>query len=107
MRLPSGLCCHHACPPDNAQRECCIRTHALLWLAAEAPSPAAAAVSQALPPTCFHPCPLPPALQKEGSEKPVSDQWLEPFVIVGEDDAPVGTVQDGEHLLPLHARLVS
>lgn len=34
--------------------------------------------------------------QKEGSEKPVSDQWLDSFVIVGEDNNPVGTVQDGE-----------
>lgn len=35
-------------------------------------------------------------LQKDGSEKPVSDQWLDPFVIVGEDDKPVGTIEDGE-----------
>lgn len=35
--------------------------------------------------------------QKEGSERPVSDQWLDSFVIVGEDNNPVGTVQDGEH----------
>lgn len=34
--------------------------------------------------------------QKEGSEKPVSDQWLDPFVIVGEDDKPVATIEDGE-----------
>ncbi len=27
----------------------------------------------------------------------MSDQWLDPFVIVGEDNNPVGTVQDGEH----------
>ena len=33
--------------------------------------------------------------QKDDSEKPVSDQWLDPFVIVGEDNNPVGTVQDG------------
>lgn len=36
--------------------------------------------------------------QKDDSEKPVSDQWLDPFVIVGEDNNPVGTVQDGERL---------
>ena len=47
------------------------------------------------------PAPASPALaaappQKEGSDKPVSDQWLDPFVIVGEDSSPVGTVQDGE-----------
>lgn len=34
--------------------------------------------------------------QKEDSDKPVSDQWLDAFVIVGEDNNPVGTVQDGE-----------
>jgi hypothetical protein len=39
---------------------------------------------------------LPLLPQKEGSEKPVSDQWLDPFVIVGEDDKPVGTIEDGE-----------
>jgi hypothetical protein len=34
--------------------------------------------------------------QKDGSEKPVSDQWLDPFVIVDDDDKPVGTIEDGE-----------
>lgn len=42
----------------------------------------------------------PPAVpQKEGSEKPVSDQWLDPFVIVDEEGKPVGTIEDGEHSL--------
>jgi hypothetical protein len=37
-----------------------------------------------------------PALQNDGGDKPISDQWLDPFVIVGEDDKPVGAIQDGE-----------
>lgn len=43
--------------------------------------------------------PAPPPIflvpQKEDSDKPVSDQWLDAFVIVGEDGKPVGTVEDG------------
>jgi hypothetical protein len=37
-----------------------------------------------------------PAPQNDEGDKPVSDQWLDPFVIVGEDNNPVGTIQDGE-----------
>ena len=52
---------------------------------------------RALPARPTPPRPTPaPALQADGSAKPVSDQWLDPFVVVGEDGAPVGTVQDGE-----------
>ncbi|GAB4815974.1 hypothetical protein N2152v2_003020 [Parachlorella kessleri] len=43
-------------------------------------------------------------LRKEGSEKPVSDQWLDPFVIVGEDDKPVGTVEDGDAVVLFNFR---
>jgi hypothetical protein len=31
-----------------------------------------------------------------GDGKPVSDQWLPPFVIVDDDKKPVGTVEDGD-----------
>ncbi len=31
-----------------------------------------------------------------GEEKPVSDQWLPPFVIVDDDDKPVGPIEDGD-----------
>lgn len=72
------------------------------------------APAPALPPRwCSHPVALPPCAapapgllfrpsqQKEDSDKPVSDQWLDPFVIVGEDNNPVGTVQDGEAAVKL------
>ena len=32
-------------------------------------------------------------LQKGDGKKEVSDQWLPPFVIVDEDDKPVGTIE--------------
>ena len=35
-------------------------------------------------------------LAQGGEEKPVSDQWLPPFVIVDDDDKPVGTIEDGD-----------
>jgi len=35
-------------------------------------------------------------LRADGSEKPVSDQWLDPFVIVDGEGAPVGTVEDND-----------
>ena len=31
-----------------------------------------------------------------GEDKPVTDQWLPPFVIVDDDDKPVGTIEDGD-----------
>ena len=31
-----------------------------------------------------------------GDGKPVSDQWLPPFVIVDDDKKPVGTIEDGD-----------
>lgn len=36
-------------------------------------------------------------MQKGGADgKPVSDQWLPPFVIVDDRKKPVGTVEDGD-----------
>ena len=32
-------------------------------------------------------------LQEGDGSKPVTDQWLPPFVIVGDDDKPVGTIE--------------
>jgi len=43
-------------------------------------------------------------LRKEESDSPVSDQWLEPFVIVDEAGAPVGTVQDGDSVVIFNFR---
>ncbi|WPT17990.1 hypothetical protein PSENEW3_00005992 [Picochlorum sp. SENEW3] len=43
-------------------------------------------------------------LRKEDSEKPVSDQWLEPFVIVDDAGAPVGTVEDGDAVVIFNFR---
>jgi 2,3-bisphosphoglycerate-independent phosphoglycerate mutase len=43
-------------------------------------------------------------LRKEDSDKPVSDQWLDSFVIVGEDNNPVGTVQDGDAVVIFNFR---
>eukprot|EP01025_Chloroclados_australasicus_P065518 TRINITY_DN8926_c0_g2_i1.p1 TRINITY_DN8926_c0_g2~~TRINITY_DN8926_c0_g2_i1.p1 ORF type:complete len:458 (-),score=88.04 TRINITY_DN8926_c0_g2_i1:188-1516(-) len=37
-------------------------------------------------------------------EKPVSDQFLESFVIVGDDDKPVGTVEDGDSVIIFNFR---
>jgi 2,3-bisphosphoglycerate-independent phosphoglycerate mutase len=34
----------------------------------------------------------------------VSDQWLEPYVIVGEDDKPVGAIEDGDSVLIFNFR---
>ena len=39
-----------------------------------------------------------PRAQKDGSDSPVSDQWLPPFVIVDDAGKPVGTVEDGARL---------
>ncbi len=41
---------------------------------------------------------LQPGFVQKGGEdgKPVSDQWLPPFVIVDDDKKPVGTVEDGD-----------
>lgn len=43
-------------------------------------------------------------LRKDDSEKPVSDQWLEPFVIVDDAGAPVGTVEDGDSVVIFNFR---
>jgi len=36
--------------------------------------------------------------------KPITDQWLPPFVIVDSDDKPVGTVQDGDAVVLFNFR---
>lgn len=43
-------------------------------------------------------------LRNDAGEKPVSDQWLEPFVIVDDIGAPVGTVQDGDAVVIFNFR---
>jgi len=43
--------------------------------------------------------PRTPVLQG-GEDKPVSDQWLPPFVIVDDDDKPVGPIEDGDSVRP-------
>ena len=43
-------------------------------------------------------------LRKDDSDKPVSDQWLDPFVIVDEAGAPVGPVQDGDAVVIFNFR---
>ncbi|CAK0780495.1 Phosphoglucomutase-1 [Coccomyxa viridis] len=35
-------------------------------------------------------------LRAGDGKKPVTDQWLPPFVVVGEDGKPVGTIEDGD-----------
>lgn len=37
-------------------------------------------------------------------DDPVSDQWLEPYVIVGEDGKPVGAIEDGDSVLIFNFR---
>lgn len=37
-------------------------------------------------------------------DKPVSDQWLDPFVIVDENDKPVGTIEDGDAVVLINFR---
>ncbi len=37
-------------------------------------------------------------------EKPVSDQWLPPFVIVDDAGKPVGTVEDGDAVVVFNFR---
>ena len=37
-------------------------------------------------------------------EKPVSDQFLEPFVVVDGEDKPVGTVEDGDSVVIFNFR---
>lgn len=46
----------------------------------------------------------PSCLQAEGSEKPVSDQWLEPFVIVDDAGVAVGTIEDGDAVVTFNFR---
>jgi 2,3-bisphosphoglycerate-independent phosphoglycerate mutase len=41
---------------------------------------------------------------KGSKDDPVSDQWLEPYVIVGEDDKPVGAIEDGDSVLIFNFR---
>ena len=43
-------------------------------------------------------------LRNDAGEKPVSDQWLEPFVIVDDSGAPMGTVQDGDAVVIFNFR---
>jgi 2,3-bisphosphoglycerate-independent phosphoglycerate mutase len=44
-------------------------------------------------------------LRKGGADgKPVSDQWLPPFVIVDDDKKPVGTVEDGDAVVLFNFR---
>lgn len=43
-------------------------------------------------------------LRKDDSEKPISDQWLDPFVIVDAAGQPVGTVQDGDAVVTFNFR---
>jgi 2,3-bisphosphoglycerate-independent phosphoglycerate mutase len=37
-------------------------------------------------------------------DDPVSDQWLEPFVIVGDDGKPVGAIEDGDSVVIFNFR---
>lgn len=39
-----------------------------------------------------------------GEATPVTDQWLPPFVIVGDDDKPVGTIEDGDAVVLFNFR---
>lgn len=43
-------------------------------------------------------------LRNDGGDEPVSDQWLEPFVIVDDNDAPVGQVVDGDAVVIFNFR---
>lgn len=43
-------------------------------------------------------------LRAEGSVNPVSDQWLEPFVIVDENKVPVGTIEDDDAVVVFNFR---
>ena len=43
-------------------------------------------------------------LRNDAGEKPVSDQWLEPFVIVDDSGAPVGTIEDGDAVVIFNFR---
>ena len=38
-------------------------------------------------------------MQEGDGAKPVTDQWLPPFVVVGDDDKPVGTIEVNASLL--------
>ena len=45
------------------------------------------------------------AVLPQGSgDKPVSDQWLPPFVIVDDKDKPVGTIEDGDAVVLFNFR---
>jgi 2,3-bisphosphoglycerate-independent phosphoglycerate mutase len=46
------------------------------------------------------------ALRKKSGDpqKPVSDQFLEPFVIIGDDDEPIGKVEDGDAVVIFNFR---
>jgi 2,3-bisphosphoglycerate-independent phosphoglycerate mutase len=41
---------------------------------------------------------------RAGDGKPVSDQWLPPFVIVDDDKKPVGTIEDGDAVVLFNFR---
>ena len=58
------------------------------------------------PPPTLHIQPTaPPHSGCQGpSADPVSDQYLEPFVIVDDDDKPVGTVEDGDAVVLFNFR---
>lgn len=45
-------------------------------------------------------------MKSDDPEKPVSDQFLEPFVIVKSDDdkTPVGTIEDGDSVIVFNFR---
>jgi 2,3-bisphosphoglycerate-independent phosphoglycerate mutase len=73
----------------------------------QAPSTLALAAGLACrrPLTCGRALPPPPrSPQKEDSDKPVSDQWLDPFVIVDAEGAPVGAIHDGDAVVLFNFR---
>ena len=45
-----------------------------------------------------------PALLQGDAEDPVSDQWLEAFVIVDDDGRPIGTIEDDDAVLIFNFR---
>ena len=47
---------------------------------------------------------LKPLYPQGGEESPITDQWLPPFVIVGDDEKPVGTIEDGDAVVLFNFR---
>lgn len=43
-------------------------------------------------------------MQAGDGDKPVSDQWLPPFVIVDDKGVPVGTIEDGDAVALMNFR---